>query len=175
MKRLLVLLLILCASVSYGYFDTMPDDRVNAVLSITGNNSDQITSIAALVPNETVKGYIAGYMQRQTADDEVLTEIYAAEVQGGFDVGNFEIRGIIDIERDIDRGIGFGKTVSYFVSPPSVEVMGITFDSGIGNYTEDVTVLDTIGKDESEVSFGFTGFVDAILMEVYHDDLYRRA
>ena len=161
MKRFLVLIMILCASVAHGYFDTMEQDKVNAILSITGNNADRFTSVAALVPYETANGYIAGLVQRQTAENEVLSEILAGEVQGGFDIGNFEIRGIIDIERDIDRGIGFGKTISYFVSPPSIKLLGITFDTGVGNYSEDVSVLEAVGADENETSFGFTSFIDA--------------
>ena len=155
MKRFLVLIMILCASVAHGYFDTMEQDKVNAILSITGNNADRFTSVAALVPYEKANGYIAGLVQRQTAENEILSEILAGEVQGGFDIGNFEIRGIIDIERDIDRGIGFGKTISYFVSPPSVKLLGITFDTGVGNYSEDVSVLEAVGADENETSFWF--------------------
>ena len=162
MKAFLVSLMLLCASVvAYGYFDTMEQDKVNAILSSTGNNNDRFTSLAALVPYEKANGHIAGFVQRQTSDDVVISEIIAGEVQGGFDVGNFEIRGIIDLERDIDRGIGFGKTISYFVSPPSVKLLGITFDTGVGNYSEDVSVLDAIGADENELSFGFTSFIDA--------------
>ena len=84
MKRFLVLIMILCASVAHSYFDTMEQDKVNAILSITGNNADRFTSVAALVPYETVNGYIAGLVQRQTAENEVLSEILAGEVQGGF-------------------------------------------------------------------------------------------
>lgn len=162
-RRFLIytMMLLGLAASAYGYFETMPDDRVNASINITGQSANQSTALAALVPANAVNGHAAIFIQRQVGNDEVISEILAGEVQGGFNIKRIEFRGVIEVERDIHRGIGFSRQISYFASPPQVMIGEVALKSGFGNFTQNVQILDTLGKQPDETSFGWLAFIDA--------------
>lgn len=158
---IIAMIMAVAASTAFGYFETMPDDRINASVTINGQSANQSTALAALFPAKRVNGHAAFFIQRQVGNDEVISEIIAGEIQGGFDIKKIEFRGVIEVERDIHRGIGFSRQISYFASPPELTIGDITFDSGFGNYTQNVQVLETLGKKPDQTSFGWLAFLDA--------------
>ena len=164
MKRqfLIYMMMVLGMAVSAAaYFETMPDDRVNASVTINGQSENQSTAVAALVPASVVNGHAAIFIQRQVGNDEVISEVIAGELQGGFDLKRIKFRGVIEAERDIHRGIGFSRQISYFASPPEIMIGEVVLDSGFGNFTQNVQILETVGKLPDETSFGWLAFLDA--------------
>ena len=165
MKRRFTLTLILAMiavsiSPALGYFDGLPDDRVSATFSLNGQATNQSSSLTWLQPLKAVNGRFGIFAQRQVGNDEVISEILAAEAQGGFDIGKVQIRGVIEAERDIHRGIGFSRKVSYFAATPDISIGEAKAQFGAGNSTENVEILETIQKGPAETSFNWLAFAD---------------
>ena len=165
MKRITftLILLMIAASISpaFAYFDGLPDNRSSATFSATGQATNQSSSLTALMPLQSVNGHFGIFTQRQVGNDEVTSEILAVEAQGGFDIGKVQIRGVIEAERDIHRGIGFSRKVSYFAATPDISIGAAKAQFGAGNSTENVEILETIKKGPAETSFNWLAFVNA--------------
>ena len=158
---LIFLMIAVSISPALGYFDGLPDDRVSATFSLNGQATNQSSSLAWLQPLKAVNGHFGIFTQRQVGNDEVISEILAAEAQGGFDIGKVQIRGVIEAERDIHRGIGFSRKVSYFAATPDIAIGEAVAQFGAGNSTENVEILETIQKGPAEMSFNWLAFVNA--------------
>lgn len=142
------------------YFDGLPDNRLSTTFSLQGQASDQSSALTIFQPLKAVNGHWGVFTQRQVGNGEVISEILAAEVQGGFDIGKVQIRGLIETERDIHRGIGFSRKFSYFAATPDLPIGEAVAQFGAGNSTENVEILETIQKGPAETSFNWLAFAD---------------
>ena len=127
---------------------------------MAGQSTNQSSALTALMPLQPVNGHFGIFTQRQVGNDEVTSEILATEVQGGFNIGKVQIRGVIEMERDIHRGIGFSRKVSYFAATPDISIGEAVAQFGAGNSTENVEILETIQKGPAETSFSWLAFAD---------------
>ena len=165
MKRsftLTLILLMIAASIpAFAYFDGLPDNRLSATFSLNGQATNQSSSLTWLTPLKAINGRFGVFTQRQVGNNEVISEIIATEVQGGFNIKRVQIRGVIEAERDIYRGIGFSRKFSYFAATPDISIGEAKAQFGAGNSTENVEILETIKKGPAETSFSWLAFADA--------------
>ena len=156
--RMIIVALILLPVTSFAYFSEIVTDKTSMSFAINGQGKNQSGSITAVIPYKKL-GYGAIFAQRQTADDAVISEVLAAKLQGGFNIDKVQVRLVVEGERDTYRNISFGRTISYFISPPYLKIGDAKFRSGFGNYTENISILETLGKDVTDTNFGWTAFI----------------
>ena len=146
---------------AFAYFGDPDTDKVSLNLSIAGQNADQTTSATALVPLDTINGWVGLYLARQIADKEVIGEVFNLHLQGGYDFGHFNLEGYIEGYRDLQREISGALGSGYFIRPEKASWNGVLFSFGLGNYTEQRDNDEEIGRDKADTEnrLGWLSFV----------------
>ena len=152
----IALLLALAFNV-HAQIDTLNTDAESITFSLAGQNANSTTAITAGRPIQAINGYGALYVGRQTANDEVVSEIAQAQIDGRYKF----IEAFIVLERNLHRGIAFEAQSGYRFTPGTYEIGAARVTGGIGNYTASTTVEDAPGGNQSEsasLSYGWTGY-----------------
>ena len=162
MKRLFVFALFafLCVSVSFAYFADTDVEKKSVAIGIIDDNGESVISATGLMPVDSMNGFAAGYVARQTANKEVTSEVYVGRVQGGFDAGPARIRGYIEASRDLVQLIDLKIESGIFAETPDYAWQDVHFSFGGGNFMDQRSLDDKIGRDtdDKEVNFGFLVF-----------------
>lgn len=148
---------------SESYFGDSVTDKKHFSLGIAGQGLDQTTSLTALFPFKY--GWLGLHGARQTANDELVSEIGNIHLQGIYDIGSVNLEAYIEAISDYKRGIKNSIGSGYFLRPPKLRWNDILFSFGIGNWTEQRNNDTEIDRDaaDSEARIGWLSFVSAAL------------
>ena len=141
-----------------GQIDTIDTERSSVTFSLSGQNANSNTAVTAGIPLKSINGHGAIYLARQTADGEVTSEIFNAELQGKWKF----IEIITSIERDIHRGIERELQTAYRLNPGTLQIGPARLTGGLGNYTATTKVeVSAAGSEEesSEISYGWSSYL----------------
>lgn len=149
------------------YWDDQASDTASMVFSGAGQNQNSTLAFSYKQPFPS--GWTGLYASLQSADDMIVSEIYAGHVQGGFDVRSVGIEGYITALRDKWRAIDLSVETGYFIRPATVDIGRVTVSGGAGNYTERRDNDDAIGRAASDASttFGWLAFLTGQLSTRY--------
>ena len=161
MKRLIltITMMLALAATALAQIDTIDTERSSVTFSLSGQNANSNTAVTAGMPLKSINGYGAIYLARQTADGEVNSEIFNAELQGKWKF----IEVVTSIERDIDRGIERELQTAYRLNPGTLQVGPARLTGGIGNYTATTKVETSAAgseKQSSEISYGWSSYIE---------------
>ena len=138
--------------------DNVDTGRQSITFSAAGQNTNSITAITAASPIGLINGHGAIFMSRQTADDKVISEIVNAKVQGGWKY----LKGFVEFERDIHRGIEREFKVGYVI-PVTAQLGPVTLIAGAGNHTANSAFKRAVGQEKTDdpITVGWTTFLQA--------------
>ena len=153
-------LLFLCVGSSFGYFADTDTEHENFAVGIIDDNGNSIISATGIFPLESLNGYVAGYSARQSAGNEVVSQVYVGRIQGGFDAGPLKLRGYVEGSRDLVQLIDLRIESGLFVESPSFTWNSIEFSAAGGNFMDQRNLDDKIGRDADDktTTFGFLVF-----------------
>ena len=148
-----MILLMMLAMPAIAQLDTIDANDQFISFSLAGQNTNSTTAVTAATPVNEINGHAAAYVARQTANDEVVSEVINAEIEGQWKF----LEGFIVGERDIHRGIHLKLQSGYRLTPGEYKYGLATITGGAGNYTANTT--DDTPNAEAEITFGWTSYV----------------
>ena len=144
--------MLLFSGLAYAQFSDLVTDNPSITFSMAGQNTTQTTALTGVLPVKKMNGWAGVYVSRQIVENEVVDEVYAGHVQGGFRIGDVGIEGFTELERnrlqDFDR-----IRIGYFARPGVYEVAQGRVSGGFGNYSENAEVLEEVGEKEALVGW----------------------
>ncbi len=160
MKRCILTLAMMLAlsAAAFAQIDTINTEKSSVTFSLAGQNANSNVAVTAGIPLPGINGHGAIYLARQTADGEVNSEIFNAELQGKWKF----IEVVTSIERDIHRGIEREIQTAYRLNPGTLQVGPARLTGGIGNYTATTKVeVSAAGseKQSSAISYGWSSYL----------------
>lgn len=145
------------------YWEDQNEDTATAVFSGAGQNGQSTLAFSYRQPIPS--GWFGVYTARATHEGEVLSEVYAGHLQGGFDIGEFGVEAYGTAKRDLLQAIKLGIEFGYFGRPPGFRWGAIDFNSGFGNFSARNDNDEEIGRDAADTTttFGWLAFLTARL------------
>ena len=145
--------------------DILDPADTSILVSVAGQNGDQVTALAASIPIVQINGFANGYISRQVAGGEVTSEVLYGRIQGAYDFDNgMSLEAFYAVTRNKWRGIGLQNRIGWFYRPGIVIVNDVIVSGGIGTFSQNQELLEEIGKDvagEGAIEFGPLTFATA--------------
>ena len=91
---------LLFSVVASAQFSDLVTDNPSLTFSMAGQNSTQTTALTGVLPVKKVNGWVGVYTSRQIVEAEVVDEVYAGHVQGGFRIAGFGVEAFTEFERE---------------------------------------------------------------------------
>ncbi len=157
MKRMFLMFLMLMLALSAdAQIDTVNTERSSVTFSLAGQNTNSTTAVTVGTPLKQINGFGAIYLTRQTANDEVVSEIVNARIDGGYKF----LEVFVEFERDDHRSIAGEVQMGYFLTPGAIKIGDAQVQFGAGNYTARTAVKEVLGIDEPDATtFGWTSYL----------------
>ena len=133
-----VLFLMVWTVPAYCQFADLPHDAKTVDIGINGDGASQTLSLTAVVPLRKVNGWAGIFGSRASGEEEVLSEIVKAHVQGGFRIGTFGIEAFTDLERNITKGSALTSQIGSYIRPAIYERGTLRVSGGIGAFLENI-------------------------------------
>ena len=133
-----VLFLIVWTVPAYCQFADLPHDAKTVDIGVNGDGASQTISLTAVVPLRRVNGWAGVFGSRASGNEEVLSEIVRAHVQGGFRIGTFGIEAFTDLERNITKGSALTSQIGSYIRPAIYERDTLRISGGIGAFLENI-------------------------------------
>ena len=131
-------LLLLFALPGFCQFADLPRDEKMVDIGFSGDGASQTFTVTAVVPVAGMNGWVGVYSSRAASDEEVLSEIVKAHIQGGFRIGTFGIEAFSDLERNIAEGSALTSQIGMYVRPKIYERGRLRVSGGIGGFIENI-------------------------------------
>lgn len=135
---IVVLFLIIWTVPAYCQFADLPHDAKTVDIGVNGDGASQTLSLTVVVPLRRVNGWAGIFGSRAAGEEEVLSEILKAHVQGGFRIGTFGIEAFTDLERDIIKGSALTSQIGSYIRPAIYESGTLRISGGIGIFLENI-------------------------------------
>lgn len=134
---------VLCLSLLFALpgfcqFADLPRDEKMVDIGFSGDGASQTFTVTAVVPVAGMNGWVGVYSSRAASDEEVLSEIVKAHIQGGFRIGTFGIEAFSDLERNIAEGSALTSQIGMYVRPKIYERGRLRVSGGIGGFIENI-------------------------------------
>ena len=136
--RGVLLLSLLFALPGFCQFADLPRDEKTVDIGFSGDGASQTFTVTAVVPFAEMNGWVGVYGSRAATDEEVLSEIVKAHIQGGFRIGTFGIEAFSDLERNIAAGSALTSQIGMYVRPKIYESGRLRISGGIGGFIENI-------------------------------------
>ena len=136
--RGVLLLSLLLALPGFCQFADLPRDEKTVDIGFSGDGASQTFTVTAVVPFAEMNGWVGVYGSRAATDEEVLSEIVKAHIQGGFRIGTFGIEAFSDLERNIAAGSALTSQIGMYVRPKIYESGRLRISGGIGGFIENI-------------------------------------
>jgi len=181
MRFLFVVFFILIANCACGQFADIPSDEKTVAIGISGDRGSQTHAATAVVPLQSINGWIGVHGIQTLSDQDVISEIYKARVQGGLRLFNVGLDGFLDTERNKQAGTSLQTQIGYFFRPAVYQTEHLRISGGVGNFVENTQArkeLKLKSKEEIDVrwiafaSVGYRGITTLIKItpEIALDD-----
>ena len=105
MFPIVVLVLMVWKVPAYSQFADLPHDAKTVNIGVNGDGASQTLSLTAVVPRRRVNGWTDVFGSRTSGQEEVLSEIVKARIQGGFRIGTFGIEAFTDLDGILPKGV----------------------------------------------------------------------
>ena len=128
----------------YSQFADLPHDAKTVDIGVNGDGVSQTLSLTAVVPFRRMNGWAGIFGSRASGEEEVLSEIVKARVQGGFRIGTFGIEGFTDLERDITKGSALTSQIGSYIRPAIYESGTLRISGGVGAFIENIQPHDDL-------------------------------
>jgi len=138
MFPILVLLLMVYTEPVYCQFADLPQDAKTLDIGVNGDGASQTLSLTAVVPLRRVNGWAGVFGSRASGEEEVLSEIVKAHIQGGVRIGTFGIEAFTDLERNITKGSALTSQIGSYIRPAIYEKGTLRVSGGIGAFLENI-------------------------------------
>lgn len=122
----------------YCQFADLPHDAKTVDIGINGDGASQTLSLTAVLPLRKINGWAGIFGSRASGEEEVLSEIVKARVQGGFRIGTFGIEAFTDLERNITTGSALTSQVGSYIRPAIYERDTLRISGGVGAFIENI-------------------------------------
>ncbi len=122
----------------YCQFADLPQDAKTVDIGVNGDGASQTLSLTAVVPLRRVNGWAGVFGSRASGEEEVLSEIVKAHIQGGFRIGTFGIEAFTDLERNITKGSALTSQIGSYIRPAIYEKGTLRVSGGIGAFLENI-------------------------------------
>lgn len=122
----------------FSQFADLPRDEKTVDIGFSGDGASQTFTVTAVVPVAKLHGWAGIYSSRAASDEEVLSEIVKAHIQGGFRIGTFGIEAFSDLERNIAEGSALTSQIGMYVRPKIYERERLRISGGIGGFIENI-------------------------------------
>lgn len=159
MKRIWFIMLfamLILALNAYGQVEGINKERQSVTFSLAGINDNSVTAVTFGSPISALNGFGSLFLNRQTTNGEVTSEVLHAEIEGGLKY----LEAAIEFTRDDHRGIAGEIVGKYMFTTGDLQVGSATLRGGAGNYTARTAVKKALGiTDNDPVSFGFTSYL----------------
>lgn len=129
---------LLFALPGFCQFADLPRDEKMVDIGFSGDGASQTFTVTAVVPVAGMNGWVGVYGSRAASDEEVLSEIVKAHIQGGFRIGTFGIEAFSDLERNIAEGSALTSQIGMYVRPKIYERGRLRVSGGIGGFIENI-------------------------------------
>ena len=129
---------LLFALPGFCQFADLPRDEKMVDIGFSGDGASQTFTVTAVVPVAGMNGWVGVYSSRAASDEEVLSEIVKAHIQGGFRIGTFGIEAFSDLERNIAEGSALTSQIGMYVRPKIYERGRLRVSGGIGGFIENI-------------------------------------
>lgn len=133
-----VLFLMAWTVPAYCQFADLPQDARTVDIGVNGNGASQTLSLTVVVPLRRVNGWAGVFGSRAAGEEEVLSEILKAHIQGGFRIGTFGIEAFTDLERNITKGSALTSQIGSYIRPAIYERGTLRISGGIGAFLENI-------------------------------------
>ena len=159
MFPILVILLMVWIVPAYCQFADLPQDAKTLDVGVNGDRTSQTLSLTAVVPLRRINGWAGIFGSRASGEDEVLSEIVKAHVQGGFRIGTFGIEAFTDLERNIIKGSALTSQIGSYIRPAIYESGTLRVSGGIGAFLENIQPhADLVLKKFDPTTFRWLAF-----------------
>ncbi len=122
----------------YCQFADLPQDAKTVDIGVNGDRNSQTLSLTAIVPLRRINGWAGIFGSRASGEEEVLSEIVKARIQGGFRIGTFGIEAFTDLERNIIKGSALTSQIGSYIRPAIYESGTLRVSGGIGVFLENI-------------------------------------
>ncbi len=133
-----LLLSLLLALSGFCQFADLPRDEKTIDIGLSGDGASQTFTVTVVVPVARMNGWAGIYSSRAASDEEVLSEIVKAHVQGGFRIGTFGIEAFSDVERNIAAGSALTSQIGIYFRPRIYERGRLRISGGFGGFIENI-------------------------------------
>ena len=134
-------------------FDEMDSGKRTIAIGIDGMNDDTSLSATVVVPVnvDRIEGWAGGFLQQQTDEGEVISQLLNVHTQLGYNVSDLiSINAFGDFLRDKERGIGSQLQVGGFIGIDIYETDMLSVHGGAGNYLENKQARDDLGITDAD-------------------------
>ena len=138
MFLILIFFLIVYATPVYCQFADLPQDAKTVDIGVNGDGVSQTLSLTAVVPVGRINGWAGVFGSRAASEEEVLSEMAKARVQGGFRIGTFGIEAFTDLERNITKGSALTSQIGSYIRPAIYERGTLRISGGVGAFLENI-------------------------------------
>lgn len=134
----IVFLLMLHVMPADSQFADLPQDAKTVDIGVNGDGASQTLSLTAVVPVHRINGWAGVFGSRASSEEEVLSEMAKARVQGGFRIGTLGIEAFTDLERNITKGSALTSQIGSYIRPAIYERGTLRISGGIGAFLENI-------------------------------------
>ncbi len=138
MFLILIFFPIVYATPVYCQFADLPQDAKTVDIGVNGDGVSQTLSLTAVVPVGRINGWAGVFGSRAASEEEVLSEMAKARVQGGFRIGTFGIEAFTDLERNITKGSALTSQIGSYIRPAIYERGTLRISGGVGAFLENI-------------------------------------
>lgn len=138
MFSIMVLFLMIWTVPAYCQFADLPQDAKTVDIGVNGDGASQTLSLTLVVPLRRLNGWTGVFGSRASGEEEVLSEILKAHIQGGFRIGTFGVEAFTDLERNITKGSALTSQIGSYIRPAIYERGTLRISGGIGAFLENI-------------------------------------